>query len=95
MLTLTITLYFLLSAQTLKTPNSGSKSVTLGVLSFYFLPTILMVLSYVLLYQLLELMMTSSRIASANSYRTRFNNAKIAVYARVAIIGCIGLFVGV
>jgi len=95
MLTLTITLYFLLSAQTLKTPTSSSKSVTLGVLSFYFLPTILMVLSYVLLYQLLELMMTSSRIASANSYRTRFNNAKIAVYARVAIISCISLFVAV
>lgn len=54
-----------------------------------------MVLSYVLLYQLLELMMTSSRIASANSYRTRFNTAKIAVYARVAIISFIGLFVGV
>ena len=94
-LTLTITLYFLLSAQTLKTESSGSKSVTLGVLSFYFLPTILMVLSYVLLYQHLELMMTSSRIASSNQYRFRLQNGKIAIYARVAVISCIALFVGV
>lgn len=48
-LALTITLYFLLSAQTIKT-STQTKSVTVGVLSFYFLPTILMVLSYVLLY---------------------------------------------
>lgn len=69
--------------------------MTLGVLSFYFLPTILMVLSYVLLYQHLELMMTSSRIASSNSFRNRFHNAKIAIYARIAIISFIALFVGV
>ena len=93
-LVLTITLYFLLSAQTIKT-STQSKSVTLGVLSFYFLPTILMVLSYVLLYQHLELMMTSSRIASSNSFRYRLHNAKIAIYARVAIISFIALFVGV
>jgi hypothetical protein len=45
-LTLTITLYFLLSSQTLK----DKKTATVGVIALYFVPTILMVLCYVLIY---------------------------------------------
>lgn len=59
------------------------------------MPTILMVLSYVLLYQALELMMTSSRIATSALYRPRIQNAKIAIYARITTISLIGLFVAV
>lgn len=54
-----------------------------------------MVLSYVLLYQALELMMTSSRIATSALYRPRIQNAKIAIYARITTISLIGLFVAV
>jgi hypothetical protein len=40
-------------------------------------------------------MMTTSRIASSNTFRNRLHNAKIAIVARVAIISCIGVFMGV
>jgi len=55
---LTITLYFLLSSQTLK----EKKTAAVGVVALYFIPTILMVLCYVLIYQQVAMLMVKSRI---------------------------------
>lgn len=90
-LILTITLYFSVTAQFF-----NSKANTLGVVAFYFLPLILMVFCYVLLYYQLELMMTVSRIESSQNYVRRFNKShKLKVCMRIIILGLIALFIGV
>ena len=64
-----------------------------GVVSFYFLPTILMVLCYVLLYYQLEIMMTVSRIESSQNYVGRLQSKYVAECVRITMLTLIYVFV--
>ncbi len=64
-----------------------------GVVSFYFLPTILMVLCYVLLYYQLEIMMTVSRIESSQNYVGRLQSKYVAECIRITMLTLIYVFV--
>ena len=64
MLALTVILYFLLSARAL----TQTTSAKIGVISLYFVPTVLMVLCYVLLYHQCEKLMVKSRILGNDGY---------------------------
>ena len=68
------------------------KRFNASVLVLYFLPTILMVLAYVLLYQQLEQLMTQSRIPTSESYRDRERKDKLAKYGRIAANIVISIF---
>ena len=64
-----------------------------GVVSFYFLPTILMLLCYVLLYYQLEIMMTVSRIESSQNYVGRLKSKYVAECIRITMLTLIYVFV--
>lgn len=54
-----------------------------GSISFVFLPNILMVLCYALLYHQLELMTTESRIQSSQHYVNRLRQVKFAHFVKM------------
>ena len=68
-LAMSISLYILLCVQDLHQSGWSQKA---GVIVFYFLPTILMVICYILLYYQLERLMVESRIQSSDSDSYRF-----------------------
>jgi len=81
----------MLSSQSL----NATTSAKVGVIALYFLPTILLVLCYVLLYHQLEMLMVKSRIASSDNYRTfgNLNSEKLASCMRYSYYSLIGVFV--
>lgn len=88
-LTLTISLY-MVAGQPFGRGLEQRFNASIVVL--YFLPTILMVLAYVLLYQQLELLMTESRIPTSGSYRNKEKKEKLAKCGRIAANIVISLF---
>ena len=89
LLTLTISLY-MVAGQPFGRGLEQRFNTSIVVL--YFLPTILMVLAYVLLYQQLELLMTESRIPTSGSYRNKEKKEKLAKYGRIIANVVISLF---
>lgn len=81
----------MLSSQSLKSTTQA----TAGVIGLYFLPTILMVLCYVLIYHQCEDLMVKSRIASAENYHLvgALQSAKLAKCLRIFYYSMISCFI--
>jgi len=94
-LALTIILYLILSTELFKIEDitDSSKRIYIGVVVFYFLPTVFMVLCFSLMYYQLELLMTESRISGGQEMRSRLKNKKLAVIMRVMVYTCMTVFV--
>ena len=92
-LILTIVLYFLLSAQFVKT-NSTTTGATFGIIVLYFLPTILMVLCYVLIYNQGEKLMIKSRISTSDNYiRPNLQSEKLTKCINIVYYSVLGMFI--
>ena len=87
-LILTVALYSFLKAQFF---NQIQEVSLFG--AFYFLPLILMVLCYVLMYYQLEIMMIRSRIESSQHFTRRLHSPKLAIAMRIIILVLLGVFV--
>lgn len=91
---LTIALYVTLSTQLFKIDfTKDTKAINFGLIVFYFLPTVFMVLCFSLMYYQLELLMTKSRIAVGSEMRSRERNRKLAVFMRALVFSIMGVFV--
>lgn len=64
----------------------------LGLIVFYFMPTIFLVVIFSLMYYQLEMLMTMSRISSGEELRAKKRNQKIALYLRAGVFTVMGIF---
>jgi len=92
-LILTIVLYFISSLNLSIETVEDKKSAIFLVILFYFLPAILMVLDFALMYYQLELLMTMSRISGGEELRSRLKNKKLAVIMRVLVFTIVAIFI--
>lgn len=89
-LALTITLYFLLSSRSLREGDTR----TIGAIILYFVPTILMVMCYIIIYRQCEVLMIKGRIPNTDSYNNKISK-KVSKYVNLAYYGLIFIFIGV
>ena len=87
-LILTCALYFKSSQ-----PNWTGISSTGAVTALYFVPSILLIIMYVLLYHQLEMLMTNSRVPTGQDFRTSKKTEKIAKWVRIGITSFIITYV--
>jgi len=93
-LILTIALYGTLSTQLFNLDfTKDTKAINFGLIVFYFLPTVFMVLCFSLMYYQLELLMTMSRISGGEELRSRLKNKKLAIFMRALVFSIMGVFV--
>ena len=91
-LVLTIALYSTISTK-LFSYESDNLTVTFGLIVFYFLPTIFMVLCFSLMYKQLEWLMQMSRISGSDERRSAVKNKKVALVMRIVVFTVVAIFV--
>lgn len=92
-LVLTIALYMTLSTSLFKIDfTKDTKAINFGLIVFYFLPTVFMVICFALMYYQLELLMTASRISGGEELRSRLKSKKLAIFMRALVFSIMGVF---
>ena len=92
-LILTILLYLSASMALFSFSINDPRDISrIGIVSFYYMPTIFMVLLYTLLYYQLEMLMTMSRISSGQVFRTRLQDRKLGKVLKIVTFTIVGIF---
>ena len=90
---LTIGLYLAISVSIFSFDITGPDDLqAIGIISFYYMPTIFMVLLYVLLYYQIEKLKTKSHIMTGQEFRTRLRDVKLGKILKTIVFVTVSLF---